>query len=146
VYLPRVREAEDGQEVPDEEPAEGGSETVLVVEDEAAILRLVQEGLGRLGYRVLAAASPDEAVTLGARHDGPVHLLITDLVMPQMNGRQLAERLAAQRPQIKCLYMSGYAANIVAGHGDALDRGASFIAKPFTLTGLAAKVRQALEA
>ncbi len=125
--------------------AAGGTETLLVVEDEAAVLRLVREGLGRMGYTVLAAASPAEAMQRSAEHGGPIHLLITDVVMPQMNGRELAERIGSERRGLKSLFMSGYTANVIA-HRGVLDEGVSFIAKPFTLNALAAKIREALEA
>ena len=125
-------------------PVRGGTETVLVVEDEAAILRLVREGLGALGYTVLTARSPDEALALSSGRAEPIHILITDVVMPLMNGRELAERLRAQRAGLKCLFMSGYTANAIA-HRGVLDEGVSFLAKPFTLSTLAAKVREVLE-
>jgi PAS domain S-box-containing protein len=144
VYLPRAREEGEAQAIPERPPAAGGTETLLVVEDEAAILRLVRDGLGRMGYTVLTATSPGEALGTSAGHEGPIHLLITDVVMPQMNGRQLAERLGELRQGLRCLFMSGYTANVIA-HRGVLDRGVSFIAKPFTLDALAAKVREALE-
>jgi len=97
-----------------------------------------------VGYTVLTAASPEEALRTSAAHGGPIHLLITDVVLPRMNGRQLAERLGERRRGLRCLFMSGYTANVIA-HRGVLDRGVSFIAKPFTLNALAAKVREALE-
>jgi CheY-like chemotaxis protein len=115
-----------------------------VVEDEGAILELARESLEQLGYTVLVAGLPEDALRGSQEHEGPIHLLITDVVMPQMNGRQLAERLGAVRPGLKCLYMSGYTADIIA-HRGVLDEGVRFIAKPFSLAVLAEKVREALD-
>ena len=145
VYLPRAEEAA-GENAVDLEPefSKGGTETVLVVEDEAAILELTRESLEQLGYTVLTAGSPEEAIRSSEEHAGPIHLLITDVVMPQMNGRQLSVRLIASRPQLKCLYMSGYTADVM-GHRRILDEGMKFIAKPFSLTVLAEKVREVLD-
>jgi two-component system cell cycle sensor histidine kinase/response regulator CckA len=117
---------------------------VLVAEDEAAILELARESLEQLGYTVLTARSPEEALRKAEKHAGPIQLLITDVVMPQMNGRQLSERLSAVRSGLKCLYMSGYTADVIA-HRGVLEQGVRFIAKPFSLTTLAGKVREVLD-
>jgi CheY-like chemotaxis protein len=93
---------------------------------------------------VLTAGSPEEALRKAQEHAGLIQLLITDVVMPQMNGRQLAERLGAERSGLKCLYMSGYTAEVIA-HRGVLDEGVRFIAKPFKLTVLAKKVREVLD-
>jgi two-component system cell cycle sensor histidine kinase/response regulator CckA len=122
----------------------GGTETVLVAEDETAILELAREILEQLGYTVLTARTPEDAIRSNEEHPGPIHLLITDVVMPQMNGRQLAERLVAARSGLKCLYMSGYTANVIA-HRGVLEEGVSFIAKPFSLASLAKTVREVLD-
>jgi PAS domain S-box-containing protein len=145
VYLPRA-EGESAAERVEAEAGttRGGTETVLVVEDEAAILELARESLEQLGYTVLTAGSPGEAIRLTHERAGPIQLLITDVVMPQMNGRQLAERLTAARPGLKCLYMSGYTADAIA-HRGVLEEGVRFIAKPFSLSVLAAKVREMLD-
>ena len=145
VYLPRVEGAAtvEGAGV-ETTPPRGGTETIIVVEDEASILELARESLEQLGYAVLAAKTPEEALRLSAENAGPIHLLITDVVMPQMNGRQLAERLVTARPGLKCLYMSGYTADVIA-HRGILDEGLRFIAKPFSLRVLAEKVREALD-
>jgi len=145
VYLPRASEPE----VVAEEEAEtaalrGGTETVLVMEDEAEIRKLAGESLESLGYRVLTASSPQEAIRNVAEHDGPLHLVITDVVMPQMNGRQLFERLAPMRPGLRCLYISGYTADVIADRG-VLKEGTRFLGKPFTLDALARKVREVLD-
>ncbi len=143
VYLPRVEGAVAGAEA-EAAAYSGGTETVLVAEDEAAILELTRESLEQLGYTVLTARSPGEALRRSEEHAGSIELLITDVVMPQMNGRQLCERLISARPGLKCLYMSGYTANVIA-HRGVLEEGVSFIAKPFSLATLAAKVREVLD-
>jgi PAS domain S-box-containing protein len=120
-----------------------GWETVLLVEDEEAILALGREILEELGYTVLAAATPAEALRTAEAYPGEIHLLITDVVMPGMNGRELAERLGAARAGLRCLYISGYTANVVA-HRGILDEGVCLLQKPFTVRELSAKVRQAL--
>jgi signal transduction histidine kinase len=122
----------------------GGQETILLVEDEPAILKLAARMLGRQGYTVLAAATPGEALRLAREHGGGIDLLMTDVVMPEMNGRDLARKLIASYPGLKCLFMSGYTANVIAHHG-VLDADVHFIQKPFSMQDLAARVRQVLE-
>ena len=100
--------------------------------------------LERLGYTVLTAGTPSEAIRLSSEFSGMIHLLATDVIMPEMNGRELAECLMESRPEMKNLYMSGYTANIIANQG-VLKEGVSFIQKPFSKNELAAKVREALE-
>jgi CheY-like chemotaxis protein len=121
-----------------------GQETILLVEDEQAILKLTSMILTRQGYTVLAANSPDEAIRLASEHSGGIDLLMTDVVMPEMNGRDLSKTLSSLHPQLKTLFMSGYTANVIAHHG-VLDEGVHFIQKPFSLPNLTAKVRQALD-
>jgi len=145
IYLPRHTEAAaEAEAAPTTPELARGTGAVLLVEDEEAVRLLQERNLERLGYTVLAAATPTEALALSAKYDGDIALLITDVVMPQMNGRELAERLQAQRPGLRSLYMSGYTANVVAQRG-VLEEGISFIQKPFTLAQLASKVREALE-
>ena len=122
----------------------GHGELVLLVEDEVAIMEMSRLMLERIGYQVLAAGTPQEALRLAGEHAGRIRLLITDVVMPEMNGRELAERLRAICPDIQTLFMSGYTANIIA-HRGALDEGVNFIQKPFSRKDLAAKVRAVLE-
>jgi CheY-like chemotaxis protein len=122
---------------------EGRGEMVIIVEDEPATLRLIKRMLTDLGYKVLVAENPSEVIQLAAAHAGAIALLITDVVMPGMNGRELAERLQTLYPDIKTLFMSGYTANVIAHHG-VLDAGVQFIQKPFSKRDLATKVRQAL--
>ena len=104
------------ESAPGETP-EGQGETILVVEDELAILKLVRIMLERLGYTVLTAGTPDEAMRLAEAHAGEIHLLLTDVVMPEMNGRELAERLMVLKPDLKLLFMSGYTADVIAHRG-----------------------------
>ena len=122
----------------------GRGETVLVVEDEPALLAMAETMLEKIGYRVLAAGTPGKAVDLAGEHAGEIQLLMTDVVMPEMNGRDLAKRLLSLSPRLKCLYMSGYTADIIA-HQGVVDEGVHFIQKPFSLRDLAAKVREALD-
>ncbi|MCC6695285.1 MAG: PAS domain S-box protein [Candidatus Hydrogenedentes bacterium] len=121
-----------------------GGETVLLVEDEPSLLTLTSTMLEKLGYRVLRSASPVEAIRIAKEHAGEIHLLITDVVMPEMNGRDLARVLLSLYPSLKRLFMSGYTANVIA-HQGVLDKGVNFIQKPFTREHLGEKVRQALD-
>ena len=132
IYLPRKTGRVDmEQPAGTMEVVAGHGETVLVVEDEAAILKLIRTILADLGYQVLATNSPLKALALAEEHPEPIALLITDVVLPEMNGRDLAARLQAGRPHLKCLYMSGYTANVIAHHG-VLDKDIQFIHKPFS--------------
>ncbi len=125
-------------------PDAQGSETILLVEDEPAILKMAERMLERFGYSVLAAGTPAQAMTLAGDHKGRIHLLMTDVVMPGMNGRELSEKLQDMYPEIKCLFMSGYTANVVAHHG-VLDKDIAFIQKPFSARELARMVRGVLD-
>ena len=120
-----------------------GSETVLLVEDETGVRELIRDFLARCGYRVLEAVEIDNAFTLFEAHRNEIDLLITDIVMPGMNGRMLAEQLVAQRPSLKVLYMSGYTDDQVLVQGVA--SGAGFLQKPFTPDVLARRVREVLD-
>jgi two-component system cell cycle sensor histidine kinase/response regulator CckA len=144
IYLPRhaSQTATNRTEVM-AELAKSAGETVLLVEDEPAILVIAQRILGRLGYAVLTASTPGEAIRLVETHAREIHLLITDVVMPEMNGRDLARRLLSLHPKLKCLFMSGYTADVIAHHR-VLEEGVHFIQKPFSMEELAAKVREAL--
>ena len=125
--------------------ARGGTETILLVEDEQAVLRYASESLRRLGYIVLATTRPEQAIELLRGHDGPVHALLTDVVLPGMNGRELALEVASLRPNIRCIFMSGYTADIIATRG-ILDAEVHFIQKPFRSPDLAALLRNVLDA
>lgn len=145
IYLPRhVETAKPVAAMPAELPAEGGQETILLVEDEPVILTVVRRSLESLGYTVLAAGSPHEALRLAAEYAGRLHLVVTDVVMPEMNGRELATKLLARYPGLKCLFMSGYTANVIANTG-ILGEPIHFLQKPFTIPSLASKVREALK-
>ena len=119
-------------------------ETVLLVEDEPAILSMGKIMLEQLGYLVLATDRPGEAIRMAEEHAGEIQLLLTDVVMPNMNGRDLAERLHSLYPSMKSLFMSGYTADVIA-HRGVLDKSVNFLQKPFSLRDLAVKVRQALK-
>jgi CheY-like chemotaxis protein len=119
-------------------------ETVLLVEDEPMLLNLSKNMLARQGYTVLAANSPDEAILLSKEYAGDINLLMTDVVMPGMNGQVLAERIRLDRPEMKCLFMSGYTSDVIVHHG-VLDEGVQFIPKPFSIKVLAVKVREVLD-
>jgi signal transduction histidine kinase/CheY-like chemotaxis protein len=146
VYLPRVDEAVEaprmekrGENIP------RGSETVLLVEDAHGVRILTREYLASTGYSVLVAEDGPEAIEAAQKHQGPIHLLLTDVVMPGMNGQELAGRLTAMRPEMKVLYMSGYTNEIVFRHGIS-ESGPPLLQKPFTLDELARQVRDVLEA
>ncbi len=121
-----------------------GNEVILLVEDEPMILDMATTMLELHGYKVLPAATPGEAIRLAKEHTGDLHLLLTDVVMPEMNGRDLAGKLLSLYPKLKRLFMSGYTANVIA-HQGVLDEGVHFIQKPFSVNDLAAKVREVLE-
>ncbi len=117
---------------------------MLLVEDEALNLTVTQAMLEDLGYRVLTARTPGEALQQAKAHAGEIRLLVTDVVMPEMNGRDLAKLLREICPALKCLFSSGYTANVIA-HRGVLDEGVHFLQKPFTMKDLAIQVRKALE-
>jgi len=145
IYLPRyVGDSGRVQASGATEPAVRGNETILLVEDELTLLNMIATMLQKLGYTVLPANTPSEANHLIKMHDRKIDLLLTDVIMPEMNGRDLAEQLLINHPGMKCLFMSGYTANIIA-HQGMLNQGVSFIQKPFSQRELAAKVRQALD-
>jgi two-component system cell cycle sensor histidine kinase/response regulator CckA len=121
-----------------------GTETILVVEDEEALREVARRTLGAAGYEVLTAAGGDDALQLSAKRVGDIQLLLTDVVMPGMNGVRLAQKLLAQRPAVKVLYMSGYTDDAMIHHG-VLDAGTNFLSKPFTALGLTWKVREVLD-
>ena len=146
VYLPLCPAEEPSpSEAGQSNQPPGGTETVLLVEDEEVILSLARSMLERLGYTVLAAPAPTEALRLAAEHAGQIALLITDVVMPEMNGRDLADRLTATNSDLRCLFMSGYTADVIS-HRGVLEADVLFLQKPFSLHALAAKVREALDA
>jgi two-component system, cell cycle sensor histidine kinase and response regulator CckA len=121
-----------------------GHETILLAEDEPALLELTTMLLKQQGYTVLAASTPGEAIRLAREHSGEINLLMTDVIMPEMNGRDLAKNLLALYPHMKRLFTSGYTADVIANHG-VLDEGVHFMQKPFSRKDLATKVREALD-
>jgi CheY-like chemotaxis protein len=144
IYLPQYGDGEESLRSNDPaSPALRGSETILLVEDEPAILRVVKRMIEALGYKVLVANSAVEAIDLARAHAGELQLLVTDVIMPEMNGRDLADILKPICPALKNLFMSGYTADVIAHHG-VLDEGTVFIHKPFTPQDLAVKIREAL--
>ena len=145
IYLPRHSGPVTPVHAP--EPLEippGRGETILVVEDDHSILKLTQRILERMDYVVIPARTPNGALDKAQHHPGDIHLLLTDVIMPEMNGRELADRLQELYPGIKQLFMSGYTANIIAHHG-VLDPDIQFIQKPFSSSNLKAAVRGALD-
>ncbi len=144
IYLPLyTTKAEQTARTEVQELPTRGHETILLVEDEPMILEVTMRMLEPLGYTVLPAATPGEAIRLAREHAGNIHLLITDVIMPEMNGRDLARNLLSLYPDIKRLFMSGYTANVIAHHG-VLDEGVHFIRKPFSMHEIATKIREVL--
>ena len=145
IYLPRHEgDAVDVQDESVTEIPQAQGETILLVEDDLLVLNLASKILEGLGYTVLTSEKPDKVMGLVEEHPGKIHLLITDVIMPEMNGRELAERLQSLYPDIKCVFMSGYTADIIAHHG-VLKEGVNFIQKPFSKRELATTVRKALD-
>ncbi|MCI0620867.1 MAG: response regulator [Acidobacteria bacterium] len=146
IYLPRVTETVETWEpsIKDQTEKLTGTETVLVVEDESVVRNLVRSVLQRNGYTVLEANHGEEALRIAIRHQGTIHLMVTDVVLPHMSGRQLAERMATIRSNVRVLYMSGYTDNAIVQYG-VLDPGIAFLQKPFTPDALARKVREVLD-
>ena len=146
IYLPLVEKVAAGEEIPSAllAPPPGGTETILVVEDELSVRKLGANFLASSGYTVLEAPDGGAALKVCEKHRGHIHLLMTDLVMPGMSGRELAVRLAGQRPELKVIYVSGYTDDNVVPHG-VWEEEIAFLPKPFSLHELAHKVREALE-
>ena len=150
VYLPRVPSVEGplvqaaAAPVPFQK-VEPGTETILVVEDEANLRYLARQYLEKQGYRVIEAADGAVAMQIAVAHEGVIHLLLTDVIMPGMNGRELAQRISEIRPNVKVLYMSGYTENVI-GHNGTLEAGVRLLQKPFNLRDLKSRVREVLDA
>ena len=146
IYLPQ--HADHVDPVPDttspQTPIERGKETILLVEDEAANLEMYRRMLEALGYTVLAAATPEECIRLAREHAGSVELLLTDVIMPGMNGPDLAKVICSDAPETKCLFMSGYTDTAIT-HGGVLEPGIHLIQKPFSFEELAARIRKVLD-
>ncbi len=145
IYLPRIDAAEPQAAAAEAAVPLDGSETVLVAEDEDAVRQIIEKALQARGYTVMVARGGTEALAIAGRHAGQIDLLVTDVVMPDMNGRALSERLTHVRPTIKTLYLSGYTDDAILHHG-VLEEGVAFLQKPFSLGALARKVREVIEA
>jgi len=150
IYLPRVQEkaSDTGGAAVEKRGSASGTEEgrnwmILLVEDEPAILSLGEIMLERFGYRVLAAATPGEALEMARQHEGEIHCLITDVIMPEMNGRDLARQLLSLYPKMKRIFMSGYTADIIA-HQGVLDEGTDFLQKPFSMDSLGKKILEVM--
>ena len=146
IYLPRAEGAviPVAVHLPESAPSPLGTETVLVAEDDEGVRNLMRGVLQSLGYRVLDASRGSDALAISNRHSGPIHLLITDVVMPELSGRELADQLVAARPELEVLYLSGYAEDALLHHGMSKAEMA-FLQKPFTPASLAIKVRDTLD-
>jgi len=145
IYFPRVALPAEKLTRPDEpRPGPGRGETILLVEDEPQVRELVMKMLARAGYRTLPAGSGEEALRVAAGHGGTIDLLMTDVVMPGMNGRDLAERLILSHPGLKVLYSSGYARDVISRHG-LLEEGLSFLPKPYSSRELTRRIRAMLD-
>jgi CheY-like chemotaxis protein len=145
IYLPRVDEPlEELNEKVMKEEIPRGNETILVVEDEEEVRKVAARILKKQGYTVLETSHGNEALHICHHFNDQIHLMLTDVVMPRMSGRELANQLMATHPDMKVLYMSGYTDNAIAHHG-ILEEGMNYIQKPFTMDGLARKVREVLE-
>jgi DNA-binding NtrC family response regulator len=121
-----------------------GSETVLIVEDDDALRNITKKMLQKYGYNILEAENGEKALNIGETHEGPIHLLLTDVVMPVMSGSDLSEKLQSIRPETRVIYMSGYTDNAIVHHG-ILKQKINFIEKPFSPESLSKKVRQVLD-
>jgi CheY-like chemotaxis protein len=145
VYLPVVEEKAPANQLTEAKPeVKGGDETILVVEDEEVIRELAREVLGQKGYHILTARHGADALVVSEQHKGPIHLLLTDVIMPGMSGKDLAEQLLALRSNLKATYMSGYADAAIFQNGR-VPESASYLQKPFTPDSLLRKVRGVLD-
>jgi two-component system, cell cycle sensor histidine kinase and response regulator CckA len=145
IYLPKVDKNANWMKKSEKRPQEfyGGSETIMVVEDDEMIIKMIMKVLNNCGYTILSATDGNEAIRISEEHAGPIDLVLTDVIMPGMGGKELSNLLKKIRPATKIIYMSGYTDNAIVHHG-VLDKGLSFIQKPFTSYALKKKVREAL--
>jgi CheY-like chemotaxis protein len=146
VYIPKAfgLESKKSETVDDTKTGQAAGETILIVEDDPAILELVQQMLQQHGYATIKTASPSECLEIATNFKHPIHLLLTDVVMPEMNGKEIYEKIREYYPNIKVLFMSGYTNDVIADRG-ILNRGTNLIEKPFSMKALLAKVREALD-
>ncbi len=145
IYVPSTTEGRETQKKSEEEPAAAGEGNILLVEDDPMVLEITKEMLESIGYGVVIAETPLDALALCEEHGASISMVITDVVMPAMSGKELRNKLAEKRPNIKVLFMSGYTADTIAHHG-ILDEGVHFLQKPFRLEDLARKVRELIAA
>jgi len=146
IYLPRLDEKPEPAAHDPQDPVPGcGNETLLVAEDEPMVRKLACDILTRHGYRVLEAQDSEDALRLAREHGGSIHLLLTDVIMPHMNGKELYRHLRVLRPNTRVLFMSGYIDDVIAQHG-VLNPGIQFLQKPFSMQVLTQKIRQVLDA
>jgi CheY-like chemotaxis protein len=146
VFLPQVERASAHEHVDNaRRTVSRGRETVLVVEDDVLVRDLTQRHLSNCGYQTIVAAGPLQALALVRQHAGPLDIVVTDMVMPDMNGRQLYTELCKLRPGLRVLFMSGYPGDTLAQHGGALDEGLHFVQKPFTVADLTHRIRHVLD-
>jgi two-component system, cell cycle sensor histidine kinase and response regulator CckA len=143
VYLPRVDSSPEAELKEASAPTAGGAETILVVEDQEAVRSLAKVVLTQYGYHVIEASDGEQAIAVANRLPGQIHLLLTDVILPGMNGKEVSDRLRELRPDVKVLFMSGYTADVIA-HRGVLDGGVAFLHKPFSPEELAAQVRDVL--
>ena len=144
LYLPRSTEVGEAVGEPIAKTIEHGSETVLLVEDEASILRLGTAVLEKFGYKVLAASTPGQAISMAEKCDDTIHILVTDVVMPEMNGKELKRRIEKIKPHIKVIFMSGYTDDVIV-HRGIIEDDVNFLQKPFSVNSLADEVRKVLD-
>jgi CheY-like chemotaxis protein len=143
IYLPLVDGVSEQQSVSAPDPTHGGTETILLVEDEDSVRGLVRDTLSSKGYQVLEAENGEAGVAAAGRHSGKIDLVITDVVMPGMGGREMVKQLVESRPGTKVLYLSGYTEDAIVSDGS-IEKGTAFLQKPFTLQSLSRKVREVL--
>lgn len=143
IYLPQVEGTAEKHTTPTSDAASGGSETILLVEDEESVRQLVRDTLTTKGYKVLEAEGGEAGVSLSARHAGKIHLVITDVVMPGVGGPEMVKQLSLSRPEMKVLYLSGYTEDSIINDGS-IESGTAFLQKPFSLQNLSRKVREVL--
>ncbi|HDL52853.1 MAG TPA: response regulator, partial [Proteobacteria bacterium] len=144
IYFPRFESAPEAIGETVEPELITGNETILVVEDEELILEFIKEALGTYGYHILGAGSPEDAIELCEKQETGIDLLLTDVVMPSMNGKELADRVKAFFPGIGTIFMSGYTVDVVA-HRSILEKGVNFVQKPFNLETLGRTIREVLD-
>jgi two-component system, cell cycle sensor histidine kinase and response regulator CckA len=143
IYLPQVEGAAEKHPVPASDAASGGSETILLVEDEESVRQLVRDTLTTKGYKVLEADGGEAGLAAAASYEGRIELVITDVVMPGVGGREMVKQLSSTRPEMKVLYLSGYTEDSIISDGS-IESGTAFLQKPFSLQNLSRKVREVL--